>query len=407
MPHLDGDTIVDQPEGRRENYVPLHTMDVVDFLAQHPQLSSDEVSRFREVASLILSLLHHLYRQHHEQLLYTYAPLDPDRDRLLRSVPTTKKRDQLATELFRLTAEALLRANYHKLNDEDIQHALEAASRWGVRMRVDFDSLDQLDVYARGYVIGQREYRNWRNWFRLETVRVPLFQRIVVIFRISGESLSDQFDSRRIYLRMFKNVPQEDVDMMLPATGIHMTWLDHSRIVVPSLYAAAITLWRFLRNVVLLALFGVFKTIALIVLVVFAIGFGVKSMFTYRSNTKRRYMLSMTQSLYYQNLDNNAGVLLRLLEEGEQQEACEAILAYFVTAVLLKNRAPATLDEIDDACEQILMEATGLNVDFDVESTAKVLAHLGILRAESSGWRALDIEPAFQQLDRTWDSWYS
>ena len=97
-----------------------------------------------------------------------------------------------------------------------------------------------------------------------ESVDVPLYQRVVVIFRTNAELKSPQFDPRRVYLRMFKNVPQQDVDMLLPAMGIQMTWLDHSRIVVPSLYAAGITLWRFLRNVLLLALFGVFKTVAMV-----------------------------------------------------------------------------------------------------------------------------------------------
>ena len=98
---------------------------------------------------------------------------------------------------------------------------------------------------------------------------MPLYQRIVVVFRTSPDLTSDQFDPRRIYLRMFKNVPQQDVDMLLPVTGIQMSWLDHSKIVVPSLYAAGATLWKFIRSVFLLAFVGVFKTFALVVLVVF------------------------------------------------------------------------------------------------------------------------------------------
>ena len=195
--------------------------------------------------------------------------------------------------------------------------------------------------------------------------------------------------------------------MMLPATGIQMTWLDHSKIVVPSLYAVAITLWRFLRNVVLLAFFGVFKTIGLILLVLFAVGFGIKSMFTYRTNTRRRYMLNMTQNLYYQNLDNNAGVLLRLLEEGEQQEACEAILAYFVAAVMMPNREARSLEQIDEECETILLDATGLDVDFDVESTARNLVRLGIFEMRGDRWVALPMLDAKRRLDETWDNWFS
>ncbi|MEO8268984.1 MAG: DUF3754 domain-containing protein [Aureliella sp.] len=435
MRHLDEDTIVDQTDGRRESFVPLHTTDVVEYLAQHPRLALEDRSRFRELAAMILSLLHHLYRQRHEHLTYIYAPLDPDRDRMLLTVPTPEHRDRLAKELFGQLPEVLARANYHRLSQTDIERAIKAASRWGVRMRINFAALDHLEVYGRGSVIGQRTIHSWRKFFRAESISVPLYQRVVVVFRTNGELKSPQFDSRRVYLRMFKNVPQQDVDMLLPSMGIQMTWLDHSRIVVPSLYAAGITLWRFLRNVLLLTLFGVFKTAALVVLGLFAIGFGVKSMLTYRTHTKRRYMLNMAQSLYYQNLDNNMGVLLKLLEEGEQQEACEAILAYFAATFLLgpgagevlgeKDRSGITdsrtgnavvgstthsaisLADIDHACEAILLEATQLNVDFDVESTVRNLNHLGIMSASGDDWQALPLPQALQKLDRTWDDWFS
>ncbi len=405
MRHLDGDTIVDQTEGRRESFVPLHTTDIVEFLLQHPSLAADQRAHFRELAALILSLLHHLYRQRQEHLTYIYAPLDPDRDRMLLTVPTPEHRDALAGELFQQLPDVLDRANYHRLTETEIQQAIKAASLWGVRMRINFAALEHLEVYARGCVTGKRWVRHWRNYFRVKAFDVPLYQRIVVVFRTKADAKSTQFDSRRIYLRMFKNVPQQDVDMLLPATGIQMTWLDHSRIVVPSLYAAGITLWRFLRNVLLLTLFGVFKTAAMIVLALFAIGFGVKSMLTYRTNTKRRYMLNMTQSLYYQNLDNNAGVLLRLLDEGEQQEACEAILAYFAAAFLLPTQA-ATLHDIDHACETLLLEATHLHVDFDVESTARNLSQLGIFREQESHWQAKPLQEAVAALDKTWDDWF-
>ncbi len=274
-------------------------------------------------------------------------------------------------------------------------------------MRVNFAGLQKLEIYARGVVVGKRTIRPWRRCFRPQTVEVPLYQRLVVVFRTVDGRLAPQFDDRRVYLRMFKNVPQQDIDMMLPASGVKMTWLDHSKIVVPSLYAVAITLWRVLRNVVLLAFFGVFKTIGLVILVLFAIGFGLKSMFTYRTNTKRRYLLNMAQSLYYQSLDNNAGVLLRLLEEGEQQEACEAVLAYYALAIHLGGTRSYSLSEIGTACEQLLAEVCGLSIEFDVEATIRNLVHMGIVKTETDGWSALPLAQATAQLDRTWDSWFN
>ena len=386
----------------------MQTTDLVEFLAQHPSLKSGEQVQFRQLASLILSLLHHLYRQRHERLTHAYAPLDPDRDTLLPCVPTPAHRNELADEVFANIHDALHRANYRRMSPQDIQEALTAASQWGVRMRVNFDLLQRMEIYSRGSVIGCRSRRSWRKFFKYELFDVPLYQRLVVVFRtLDGHKSSERFDSRKVYLRMFKNVPQQDVDMMLPASGIKMTWLDHSRIVLPSMYAFAMTLWRILRNVLLLTLVGLFKTVAMFFIVLFAIGFGLKSMFSYSANTRRRYLLNMAQSLYYQNLDNNAGVIFRLLEDGEQQEACEAVLAYFVTAVVFANRDDITLKDIQRACEEILLEATGISVAFDIDDASRDLVHLGILRMNQQHWSALCLQDAVKQLDATWDNWFS
>lgn len=401
------DSINDQTDKRRESFVPLHSTDLVEFLSQHSALRREERHEFRHLASLILSLLHHVYRQRHEQLTYNYGPLDPDRDTLLLSVPLSAQRERMCTELLTRLDDTLRRANYHHLTQTEIEQAMSAASRWGVRMRVDFDSLKCIEVYARGNTVAQKSFRNWRHMFRDQTLDVPLYQRLVVIFRTQEQGRDKRFDSRRLYLRMFKNIPQQDVDMVLPATRIKMTWWDHSSIVLPSLYALISTLWRTLRYVVLLTLIGLLKTAVLIVLVIVAFLYGLKSMFTYTINTRRRYHLNIAQNLYYQTLDNNAGAMLRLLEEGEQQEACEAVLSYFAASIILRDCEFMTLQQIDRVCEQLVTEATGVRINFDIESAARDLVHFGLLRVSDDRWYAVSLSDARRRLDGTWDQWFN
>lgn len=392
---------------RREAFVPLHTTDLVEYLSQQPELHGHERVEFRNLASLILALLHHVYRQRHEQLTYMYAPMDPDRDTLLLSMPIEAERERMCSDLMVRLDGALQRANYHRLGQEEIEKAMMAASRWGVRMRVDFESLSRIEVYARGHVIAQKPCRNWRRFLRIELVDVPLYQRLVVIFRTQPTLGDPRFDPRCLYLRMFKNIPQQDVDMVLPATKVRMSWWDHSSILLPSLYAIASTLYRTLRYVLLLTVVGLLKTAALIVLVVFAFLYGLKSMFTYTVNKRRRYHLNVAQNLYYQTLDNNAGAMLRLLEEGEQQEACEAVLAYFAAAVSLRDCDGVTLAQIDAECNRLIGEATGVNVDFDIEDAARQLLHLGLLRGCGDRWYAKPLAQANHQLDQIWDHWFN
>ncbi len=97
-------------------------------------------------------------------------------------------------------------------------------------------------------------------------------------------------------------------------------------------------------------------------------------------------------------------MLLRLIDEAEQQEASEAILAYFVSAVIYGQRNDLTLREIDDACEDLLREATTLEIDFDVESTVRTLVKFGVMKAGESGWCAVSMEEANRKLEQFWDS---
>lgn len=99
-------------------------------------------------------------------------------------------------------------------------------------------------------------------------------------------------------------------------------------------------------------------------------------------------------------------VEMMLLDEGEQQQACEAVMAYFVSAFILADRPACSLSGIDPACEELLLEATGLKVAFDVESTVRMLIHLGIMRLEAQDQRAIPLEAASDQLDPTWASWF-
>src|SRR6185295_5642965 len=116
--------------------------------------------------------------------------------------------------------------------------------------------------------------------------------------------------------------------------------------------------------------------------------------------------LSLTRSLYFQNLDNNAGVLFRLLDEAEEQENREALLAYF----FLWKHAPESgwsSEELDGAVEQFLTQVTGQDIDFEVGDALDKLVRLRIVQTLSGGkLRAVPIAQALVALDHAWDNFF-
>jgi hypothetical protein len=135
------------------------------------------------------------------------------------------------------------------------------------------------------------------------------------------------------------------------------------------------------------------------------IGYGMRSFYGYLQ-TKQKYQLSLTQSLYYQNLDNNSGVLCRLLDEAEEQECREAMLAYFF---LWRQAGEAgwTRGQLDDAIELFLRNSSRVQVDFEVSDALDKLKRLRLIECMPDGrMRAVPIDVALRALDRAWDGFF-
>src|SRR5262249_34985139 len=91
-----------------------------------------------------------------------------------------------------------------------------------------------------------------------------------------------------------------------------------------------------------------------------ALGYRHKSYYDYRA-TQQAYHLNLTQSLYFQNLDSNAGVLTRLFDEAEEQETRTTLLAYYC---LWRCAGPEgyTSEELEAAMELYLDRYAGLTL---------------------------------------------
>jgi hypothetical protein len=193
--------------------------------------------------------------------------------------------------------------------------------------------------------------------------------------------------------------------MLLPGTRVRMSLLDRAKIVMPTVSGLAITTWKIVKGALVAAAAGVSGVLMALGLIAGTLGYGVRSLFGYL-RTKEKYQLSLTRSLYFQNLDNNAGVLFRLLDEAEEQESREALLAYF----FLWRYAPEsgwTSEELDLAIEKFLTEVTRQDIDFEVGDALDKLVRLRIVQTTSGErLRAVPIGQALVALDYAWDNFF-
>jgi hypothetical protein len=396
----------------REHFIPVRQADLVENLVN--SLSENQRQRFIDLSQLLAATFHYEFHRRMEKMKDAYALLDPDRDTRVvaengsltpeKSSSQKTSSNQAAARFFADTIELLERANFFRLDRAHIEEAIEAASDWGVNLEVDFNLFERLEVFSRGDVLATRTRRRLRNFRRAEQVEVPVYQRLVVVFQLRADhKLTGCADPNRVYLKLFKNIPKMDLDMLLPGTRVKMTRFDQGKIILPTLSGIALALVKIIKGVALLATATASGMLSFLGILGGTIGYGVKSFLGYL-RTKDKYQLNLTRSLYFQNLDNNAGVLFRLLDEAEEQEVREALLAWY----LLWQQAPSegwTEAELDRAAEVYLEQQFAVQVDFEIDDALAKLQRLGLSRCDSQGrLTAIGLAEALVVLDRAWDN---
>ena len=381
----------------REHFIPVRKADLVAGLSSDASLGEDR-SKFRQLCRLLEATIHYDYHTKLESLKCAYAPFDPDAD----TVQVDSGKDGENTKsLFDEFTELLERANYKHLSSEEIEQALDETGDWGLDIDVDFDIFSRLEIFARGLRTESATRRPWYRFFREETSEYEIYSRLILIFKLTDHHRTpSDIDTNTVYIKIFKSVPKADLDSLLPGTAVRMTLLDKGKVALPTISGIVIAGYKLFTVLVLAAM----NIIAFLGIIVATIGYGVKSFFGYL-RTKEKHQHNLTRNLYFQNLDNNAGVLFRLLDEAEEQEFREAILAYFL---LLQNASAEgrTMKELDDEAEAYLLSQFKVDADFEVDDALDKLQRFQMVTCGGDRYRAVPIDDVLRQLDETWDNYF-
>jgi len=120
-------------------------------------------------------------------------------------------------------------------------------------------------------------------------------------------------------------------------------------------------------------------------------------------NRKIRFMQALTQNLYFKNLDNNAGVFHRLVNDAEEEESKEALLAYYF---LLVSAEALAKGELDRQIEDWFRQAWNCELDFEIDDALRKLHSLGLVEESAGRLRAVTIDQGIRLLDQRWDNYF-
>ncbi len=405
---IDDDPIARQLS-ERATFIPLRHYDLRLKLAEEFSIQTKDADAFDRLCTQLQTIFHVEHLSILLQLEEVYGHLDPDSELIELRTLDADKRNWLTNNLIDRISSLLYSAHYKRLTREELDRAIAVGSQWGVRLDVDFERFQHLEIFARGYRTVSVTRRRWQNFFREEIIELPEFQRLIMVFRIrplgkkDSKNRSDYpMDSQRVYLKTFKNIPETDLEILLPGSTVRLTRLDQAKILLPTVSGTLITAYKLFRSVLVLSVALTFSAIyGWVIFIGVLIGYIVKSVLSY-FRTKTKYQFGLTKSLYLKNLDNNLSVIYRILNEAEEQELCEAILGYtFLWKHREVPRDGATSDELDALAEEFLHKVTGTEVDFEVHDALGKLARLGLAEVDSDGqWTATGISQAIEALDQ-------
>jgi Protein of unknown function (DUF3754) len=422
--------------GKVEAVAGLHDTDILRYIPVPRSAVMDALAALDYRAAYdrktIGDALHYLGRLHQQdsalkldELMDDYHLFNPDND-IEFAVTTSAQEKELRRKTFlEGVGQLVFRANFEPIRREELERVLSQTSPYGVEVDVDIDEFDPLLPFYRGVRGKARSKRDWRwGYLRARHFHVPSYERLFLALtlkpaeqriaeimrkeRLSRKSAERKFrklrrampewvSSEHVYLKMFKDIPQIDIDMLLPNNGVKfrqfdrlMLWLSGGGTTV---YALAVTILKLALAV----------AISPIVMFLALFGFGGTAFRQIMSviNTRTRYMAELVQKLYFHNISSNQGTLTLLIDEAEEEDIKEDALLY---AFLLKQ-LPQTLDleRAKDEIEVFLHDKFTVKVNFDHEEAFGRLAGRGLAGAGHDGgiW-TLPPDAAVQHLRQRW-----
>jgi hypothetical protein len=397
-------------------FIPFRRRDIVEMCLQRNRLSA-EADDFRQLSYMLGQIFHFEFHQVIEALKNAYTDLDPDSD--MRNPDLGEARQ---TESFVQLLDGLLeKANYERVTESELNQALVESSLFKIRLHVDFDDFSEVSLFARGVSLRKEALPTWFG-LRSKTVEFTNYDRVVVYIRIRDDYRHSKQDfascrAGATLLKLFRNVPRADLEMLFPNTRVKMRLQDKLLIGVPALVSGGIVLTTKLgASLVLLGSLlgywlGVSKQpaemnqagIMVLLAGVAALGGYLWKQFNNFKNRKLRFMQALTQNLYFKNLDNNAGVFHRLANDAEEEESKEAILAYYF---LLTSEDPLSRAELDRAVESWFESSWQCAVDFEIDDALHKLLTLGLVTESGGRFSALSIDDGIRLLDQRWDNYF-
>lgn len=384
-------------------FIPLSRHAVMANLC-HEIRTPEETKAFAMAALRLERHRNHDYRLLAQEMRRVYLPFSPDNDTVKVEDYPPDEREEMEARLAELTTHLLTRANYTELSTEEINEILNVQQAYSLHIEVDLSEYDLLQVFVRDVYLTKHEVRRPETAYILKyTYDSRIYRRLFVLLKLKSaedkaaelvkrenipwktamkrvlkrrKHLPQKTSADNIYIKVFKDMPEDDLQILFPLRTVQFRPFDKMKF-----YATAGGG----------TLFGIFSTTGKVVAATNPIaalgalaGFGglLARQISGFFNQRTRYMMELSQKLFFHNLANNRAALTLLLDRAEEEDVKEdLILLYFLAGETIEE---GDLAERKARIEATIMERYSLALDFEIDDALRRLLQDGVVRRDGT-----------------------
>lgn len=415
------------PTDNREKFIPLTRAALLDRLLRKENWREDEFAHVECALNYLGLWRHNEYRNRLATLVENYLPFSPDRDTIRVMEYSDSDKKALQAQFVKDVESLLIQGNYQRVSEKALNEYFTAKSPYGLNLKVDLEEYEEVFVFCRGSEVALKKYRSWKKlYLGTECHEVPIFKRLFLTFKMKPEdvrvkeimeaqevtekkarkilkghrkNIPEDVTSDFIYLKLFKNIPQSDLEMLFPNTKVDFRLVDKIKLGVTAGGGTVAGIAGVAGKLVAaFATFNIFALIGGFVGLVGLIGRQVMKFF----NQRTQYMMVLAQNLYFHALADNRGVLTLMCDRAEEEDFKEEALLY---AYLCQFEVPrVSLHDADLAIEAYLKKEFNIDIDFDFEDALSRLEKDGLVNDRDGLLCALRPPEAVAHLEKLWHS---
>lgn len=404
-------------------FIPFRKADLIKLCVNEGKLSADNQNSFKSFCRLLESIFHFEFHQTLETLKDCYAPFNMDVDTQLVHQYSQDEKEKLQKQLVVTMTDILKAANYRQITSSDLKEALSEESLFKIRLEVDFNDFEDVIFYMRGENKKQETLVKYFG-FKKESFEFTNYERVAVYIKFkedtyfsSKKQKSNYFTPGSTIIKLFQNVPKADLEMLFPNSEVRMKNIDKLIIGLPAAVSGvAVVVTKLGASLLLIGSvisFWLGLTDQEVVieqkhLITLGLGFGTLGGFLFKQfntfkNRKIQFMKTLTDSLYFKNLDNNQGVFHHLVDAAEEEEFKEAMLASYF---LLTENKGMNMESLDQVIETWFQEKLDCSIDFEVNDAINKLVRLNLVEKRNGNLVVKPIKECNQILDSIWDNYF-